>query len=89
MKVIKIKRLSLANAVMAGGSEQLFMSDEQFEMTLRDGVVIDIVHKRNQLKTQTSLFNVKWWEEADPTPSSQPTPESGQKRGPGRPRAGA
>lgn len=76
----KLKRLSLANAVMAGGSEQIYLQAPDYDLTLRDGVVIDIVNNRNKLKTQTSLFNAKWWEESD----EQPEP---QKRGPGKPKS--
>jgi hypothetical protein len=64
----KLDHVQLKEAIRTGTQTETFLQSKDYELTLRDGVVIDIVSKKNGKKTQTSLFNVSGWTEADEQP---------------------
>ncbi len=62
---MKLKHLKVANAVKAGTREEMFLTDEKFEMTLEQGVIIRIKDKKTGRIVNTTLMNTIWWEEDD------------------------
>jgi hypothetical protein len=57
---MKLSAVKLANSVkvgMAGGTEAVFFQEKEYDMELRNSVVIQITSKRTKATVCSSLFN--------------------------------
>ena len=78
----KLKYLKLANAVKTGKGEAVFLTSDHFDMTLSQGVFVEIHHPKSGVTVHTSLFNAIYWETL---PAEGQVEQAPAKRGPGRP----
>lgn len=59
----KLKNVRVKEAIHTPLGVKTFVTSEEFDLTLRDGIIIDIKSKKDGSCSQTSLFNVSYWTE--------------------------
>ena len=71
--MVKLKCMKVANSVKCGTKEETFLSDVHFDMTLEQGVIVRIVHKKLGDETFTTLMNTVYWkQQAEASEPAQP-----------------
>ena len=71
----KLLMVQLKDAVRTAEKTETILHAKDYELTLRDGIVIDIKSLKKGVTTQTSLFNVSGWQEA-PVAETQAAPKA-------------
>lgn len=77
---MKLKAIKCANAVKVGQRLEHFFPENDFEITLTQGVIVTITEKRSGAVKCTSLFNVIEWEPSQAEEKQSPVTEKGGKR---------
>lgn len=86
---MKISYLRLANAIKAGTRTADFLASKDYDMELREGVIIKVTPKDAATRSQvvyTTLFNVVYWFPLEEAASDAPGVKGG-KQAKGAPQA--